>query len=173
MLILKKYPSSWDFITLLCVHAKLVHSCLTHCDPVDYSPPGSSVHKIFQARILEWVAVLSSRGSSWPRDWTHVSTSPALAGKFFTTSATWETPHYYVLCIVAQSCPALCNPMDGSPPGSSTHGDSLDKNTGVGCHAVLQGIFPTQGSNPGIPRCRQILYRLSYQGNPHIIIVSW
>ena len=49
--------------------------------------------------------------------------------------------------LVTQSCPALFDPMDCSPPGSSIHGDSPGKNTGVGCHA-LQGIFPTQGSNP-------------------------
>ena len=42
--------------------------------------------------------------------------------------------------------------------------DSPDKNTGVGCHALLQGIFPTQGSNPGLPHCRWILYHLSHQG---------
>ena len=46
-----------------------------------------------------------------------------------------------------QSCLTLCDPMDCSPPGSSVHGDSPGKNTGVGCHALLQGIFPTQGSN--------------------------
>ena len=45
----------------------------------------------------------------------------------------------------------LCNPVDHGPPGSSVHGDSPGKNTGVGCHALLQGIFPTQGSNPGLP----------------------
>ena len=45
-----------------------------------------------------------------------------------------------------QSCPALCDPMDCSLPGSSVHGDSPGKNTGVGCHFFLQGIFPTQGS---------------------------
>ena len=45
---------------------------------------------------------------------------------------------------VAQSCPSLCDPMDCSPPGSSVHGDSPGKNTGVYCHALLQGIFPTQ-----------------------------
>jgi len=56
--------------------------------------------------------------------------------------------------------------MDCSPPGSSVHGDSPGKNTGVGCHALLQRIFPTQGSNPGLPHCRQILYQLSYQGSP-------
>ena len=53
----------------------LVQSCPTLCDPMDCSPPGSSVHGIFQARILEWVATSFSRGSSWPRDETHVSVS--------------------------------------------------------------------------------------------------
>ena len=52
--------------------------------------------------------------------------------------------------LVAQSCPTVCNPVDCSPPGSSVHGDSPGKNTGVGCHALLQGIFPIQGSNPGL-----------------------
>ena len=54
------------------------------------------------------------------------------------------------MCLSAKSlrsCSTLCNPMDCSPPGSSVHGDSPDKNTGVGYHALLQGIFPTQGSN--------------------------
>ena len=50
-----------------------------------------------------------------------------------------------VLCLVAQSCPTLCDPMGCSPPGSSVHRDSPGKNTAVGCHALLQGIFPTQG----------------------------
>ena len=57
----------------MCVHTKSLQSCLTLCDPMDYSPPGPSVHGILQARILEWVAVPSSRGSSWPRDQTQVS----------------------------------------------------------------------------------------------------
>ena len=48
--------------------------------------------------------------------------------------------------------------MDCSPPGSSVHGDSTSKNTGMGCHALLQRIFLTQGSNPGLPLCRRILY---------------
>ena len=73
------------------------------------------------------------------------------------------------MCLVAHSCPTLCHPMDYSPPGSSVHEDSPGKNTEVGCHALLQGIFPTQGSNPGLPHCRQILYHLSYQGSPRIL----
>ena len=70
-----------------------------------------------------------------------------------------------VLCLVAQLCPTLCDPINCSPPGSSVHGNSPGKNTGVGCHALLQGIFPTQGSNVGLLHCRQILYQLSYQGS--------
>ena len=71
----------------------------------DYSPPSSSVHGILQARILEWIATSSSRGSSRPRDQTLVS---------------------WVACIAAakslQSCPTLCDPIDGSPPGSPIPG---------------------------------------------------
>ena len=75
------------------------------------------------------------------------------------------------MCLVAQSCPTLCNHLDCSQPGNSVHGNSPDKNTGVGCHAFLQQIFPTQGSKPGLLNCRQILYSLSHQGNS--IILEW
>ena len=54
----------------------------------------------------------------------------------------------HCVCLVAESCPTLCDSMDCSLPGSSVPGDSPGNNTGVGCHALLQGIFPTQGSNP-------------------------
>ena len=65
-----------------------------------------------------------------------------------------------VKVLVAQLCPTLCNPMNRllclwASPG---------KNTGEGCHFLLQGIFPTQGSNPGLPHCRQTLHPLSHQG---------
>ena len=73
------------------------------------------------------------------------------------------------LCLVALSCLTLCNPMNCSPPDSPVHGDSPGKNTGVGCHALLQGIFPTQGSNPGVPHCRCIIYHLSHQKSPRIL----
>ena len=69
---------------------------------------------------------------------------------------------------VIQSCPTLCNHMDRSPPGSSVFGILPGKNTGVGCHALLQGIFLTHGSNSGLLHCRQILYCLSHQGSPLI-----
>ena len=70
-----------------------------------------------------------------------------------------------VRCLVTQSCPTLCYPNDCSPPGSSVHGDSPGKNTGVGCHALIQGIFPSQGSNSGLPHSRRILNHLSHQGS--------
>ena len=66
------------------------------------------------------------------------------------------------MCLVAQSCLTLCDPMDYSLPGSSVHGDFPGKNTGVDCHAFLQGIFPTQGSNPGLVHYRQINKDLLY-----------
>ena len=71
--------------------------------------------------------------------------------------------------LVAQSCLTLCDPMDFSLPGSSVHGDSPGKNIGSGCHARLQGIFSTQGLNPGSLHWRWILYHLSHQGNPWIL----
>ena len=67
--------------------SEVAQSCPTLCNPVDWSPPGSSVHGILQARILEWVASSFSRGSSWPRDWTQV---PCIAGRRFNLWATRE-----------------------------------------------------------------------------------
>ena len=71
--------------------------------------------------------------------------------------------------VLSPSVVSVYDPMDCSPPGSSVHGDSPGKNTGVGCHAPFQGIFPTQGSNPGLSHSRQILYHLSHQGSPRIL----
>ena len=66
---------------------KVAQSCPTFCDPMDYSPPGFSVHGILQARILEWVAMPFSRESSQPKDWTQVS---CIAGGIFTVWVTRE-----------------------------------------------------------------------------------
>ena len=80
---------------------------------------------------------------------------------------TYCIPSHGCACVLP-SCPTLYNPMDCSPPGCSVHGDFPDKNTGVGCHVLLE-IFPTQGSNPGLVHSRQILYPLSHQGSPGIL----
>ena len=66
-------------------------SCPTFCDHMDHSLPGSSVHGVLQVRILEWVAISYSRGSSWPRDRTHVSCISCIAGRFLTAES-WGNP---------------------------------------------------------------------------------
>ena len=68
-----------------------------------------------------------------------------------------------VCVLVAQSCPTLCDPVDYSLPGFSVHGILQARVLGWVCHSLLQGIFLTQGSNPGLLHCRRILYHLSHQ----------
>ena len=151
-------------------HCTLYNVCLcvcTLCDPMDCNSPGSSVH-----------------GFSWQEYWSGLPRPPpgdlsAQGSNLCLCFLHWQAgslplippgkPPYKVcavLRLVAQSRPTLCDPMDCSPPGSSVHGDSPGKNTGVGCHALLQGIFLTQESNWGLPHYRRILYQLSYQGSP-------
>ena len=89
----------------LYVLAKSLQSCLTFCSPMDCSLPGSSVHGILQARMLEWVTMPSSRDLPDPgveslmsptlNPWIEFLMSPALAGGFFTTSTTWESPELW------------------------------------------------------------------------------
>ena len=67
--------------------SEVTQSCPTLCDPMDCSLPHSSIRGIFQARVLEWVAISFSRGSSWPRDWTQVS---CIVGRRFNLGATRE-----------------------------------------------------------------------------------
>ena len=74
------------------------HLCPTRCDPMDCSPSVSSVHRILQVRMLEWVASPFSRGSSWPRDQTWVS---LIAGRFFTI---WATREALTVHEVTRSC---------------------------------------------------------------------
>ena len=134
-----------------CIHARSLQSCPDLCKHMDCSLPGSSVHKICQARILEWVAVPSSR-SSQLRDATHIYSgmqltslvSPALVGRFCTTSTTWEAALFIYLMYV-QLCPTLCDSVDCSPPGSSVHGIFQARITGVGCQKAISGktIFKT------------------------------
>ena len=108
-------------------------SCFGHvslCNPMDCSPPGFSVRGISQARILEWVATLSPRGSPLPRDQTHISYVSCI-GNFFTTRATWD---------------ALTRKQDlpntrGFPEGS----DSKES----ACSAGDLGSIPGSGRSPG------------------------
>ena len=105
-----------------------------------------------------------------------------------------------VLCLITPLCPTLCDPMDCSLPGSSVRGDSLGKNTGVGCHAQVSciagrfftswaireaqeyqsgqpipssGAFLTPKLNQGLLHSRRILHQLSYQGSPNQAIIQY
>ena len=118
-----------------------VQLCLTLWDLMDCRPPGSFMHGIIQARLLEWVAIsypgdLPNSGGRKKRKWSHSVVSNSLR------------PHGLLPT-------RLLRPWDF--PG---------KSTGVGCSFHPQGIFPTQELNPGFLHCRQILYWLSYEGNP-------
>ena len=120
-------------------------------------------HHILQARVLYSFHTQSERCAVFSSKWTALSVLKI-------TSHTWsDLLIVRLLFLVAQSCPTLCNPMDCSPPGSSVQGDSPGKNTGVGCLALLQGIFPTQGLDQGLPHWRWILYSLNQQGSPRIL----
>ena len=86
-----------------------IQPCPTLSDPMDCSPPGASVHGIFQARVLEWGAIAFSK----------------------------QEHRIVQFSSVPQSCLTLRDPMDCSPPGSSVHGIFPGKSTGVGCHCLL------------------------------------
>ena len=106
----------------ICVRAKSLQSCLTLCDPADCSPPGSSIHGILQARILEWVSVTSSRGSS-PTQGSNPSLLHILhwqAGSL-PLAPPGKPTNVNRFSSVAQSCPSLCDPMDCSMPGFPVH----------------------------------------------------
>ena len=136
--------------------------CPTLCDPMDCSMPGSSVHEILQARILEWAAIPFSWGFSWPTDQTWVSRGPWIVGGFLIAEPPndWSGGSF-----VAKSCLTLCNPMDCSLQGSSLHGIPQARILEWVAISLSRGIFPTQGSIPGLLHCRETLYWPSYQGS--------
>ena len=156
------------------MHAQLLRSCPTSCDPMDCSPPGSSVHGILQTRIVEWLVMPSARGSSQPRDQPLVSCT---AGGFFIYWATWEAPlstrHPGNSLNNEFKCLRL---TQGSNPGLLHCRQILYQLSHKGSPRILEwvaypfsrGIFPTQESNWGLLHCRQILYQLSYHGSQNV-----
>ena len=92
-----------------------------------------------------------------------------IPASFWSASLVLLATHPFCCCLVSKSCPTLCDPMDCSPPGSSFRGIYFpDKNTGVGFHSLLQGIFHTQGSNPHLYWQADSL-PLNHPGSPLIL----
>ena len=91
--------------------SEVAQSCPTLCDPVGCSLPGFSIHGIFQARILEWITMSFSRGSSWPRDWTQVSALQADSTVWATREFHWSL-YIFVLVLngIVFSCLLVCHP---------------------------------------------------------------
>ena len=117
-------------------------------------------------KLLAWTCL-----TFYPRTYLSINVSIHLATcHFMSNYSQWSAR----LCcaalrLVPRSCLTLCDPMECSPPGSSVHGESPGRHIGVGHHVLLQGIFPTQGSNPSLLHCRRILYHLSHQGRSWIL----
>ena len=111
------------YATRACLHAKSLQSCPTLCYPMDCSPPGSSGHADSpgKCKILEWDVRPSSRGSSQPRDQTHVSYNYLHWPKGSLPLTPPGKPNKWH-GLASQSCLALWDPMNYSPPGSSIHG---------------------------------------------------
>ena len=140
----------------MCVHTKSFQSCPILCDPMDCSLPGSSTHGILQARILSALPCPPPGDPGNPGIEPESLMSPALAGRFFISSTTWE----------AHLSDRLVAPDSLQPHGLCSPWNSPGQNTGMGSLSLLQGIFPTQESNPGVLHRRQILYQLCHQENP-------
>ena len=135
---------------------------------MDCSPPGSSVHGILQARVLEWVAISYSRGSSQPRDETHVACVSYIGRWIFYHCIIWKALTLQIMKVkVTQLCPTPCNPMD-----YTVHGILQARILEWVAFPFSKGIFLTQGLNPGLLHCRWILYQLSHQGSPFFILVN-
>ena len=140
--------NSWSSLRLMSIESVMPSSHLILCHPLLLLHP-----------IPRSISLPMSQLFAWGGQSTGVS---ALASFLPKKSQGWSPSEWTGKSL--QSCPTLGNPMDcSSPLGSSVHGDSPHKNTGVGCHALLHGIFLTQGSNP------HLLRLLHWQTSPYLL----
>ena len=170
-----RLPRAWDspgkntgvgcHFLLQCMKVKskseVAQSCPTLSDPMDCSPPGSSIHGIFQARVLEWGAIAFSRIS--------IQLFKEIQCMILLTNILYQRVSNFflnqIIVLVAQMSDSL-RPHELQPTRLLCPWDSSGKNIGVSSHSILRGIFPTQRSNPGLPHGRRILYHLNHQGSP-------
>ena len=130
---------------------KVFQSCLTLGDPMDYTVQG-----ILPARIPEWVA--------FPFSMEIFPTQGENPGFLCCRQTQLSEPQGK---LVSESCLVVSDSL--RPYGLYSPWNSPSQDTGVDSHSLLSGIFPTQGLNPGLPYCRQILYQLSHKGSPKIL----
>ena len=139
------------------MHAKSLYSCLTLCNTMDCSVLDSSVHGILQARLLEWVAVPSSRGSSQPRDQTSISSVSCIGRVFFTTEPPGKPGMNLQFSSVTQLCLTLWDPMNHSTSGLPVH-HQLPEFTQTHVHWVgdiIQPSHPVSSPSPPAPNPSQ------------------
>ena len=130
----------------------VTESCLTLCDPIDCSPPGSFVHRIFQVRILEWVAISSSRGSSQLKNQTQVCFISCIGRQILLPLCYQENPIWvaHQFSSISQYYPTLWDPMDCSTPGFPVCHQLLEP-TQTHVHRVgdtIQPSHPLSSSSP-------------------------
>ena len=149
----------WSFALAAFAFNLAGHACVLNTsvmslilyNPMDCSPPGSTVHRIPQVRILEWVAMPYSRGSSQCRDWTHVTCMNILA------------PHLLLSgSLVTKSCPTLGTPWTVACQVLLSRRFSRQEYWS-GLPFLSPGNLPNPGIKPWPPHCRPILYWLSYK----------
>ena len=143
----------------MCVYS-VAQPCPTLFDHMDCSSLGSSLYGIFHARILEWVTISYSMGSFPPSGQTLVS---CIGRWILYYCATWEAPKVNNESKRGESGSPSVVSYSLRPHGLYSLWNSPGQNIGVGSLSFLQGIFPTQGLNPGLLHCRWILYQLSHK----------
>ena len=130
--------------------------------------PGSSVHGISQARILEWTAISSSTESYWPRDWT-LDSWVSCIGRWFFTTTTWEALMHAKVC---SSCLTFCHPIDCSRPNSSSVGFSRQEYWS-GLPFLSPGDLPHPGIKPTCPALQANSLPTEPPGKPYPQSVWW
>ena len=138
----------------------VVQLCPTLCDRMDCSLLGYSFHEFIQARILEWISrLLFPSSDDLPNPGIEPRSLALQADSL--RSELWGSPYDL---FESESHSVVSHFLQSH--GLYSLWNSPGQNTGVGSHSLLQGIFPTHGSNPGLPHCRHIFYQLSHLGSP-------